>query len=115
MAKQFPTILYKLGGPNRGPKGKTYSYIGVDNKEEYDEAIRNDWLSDLGKACEGEDKKPVKKRFSNAATGEGIETKSGEKLILGKAGVVKRKDDYGNRKHSNKKEEEVEIKGESEE
>lgn len=100
MAPKIPTMLYKLGGKHRGPGGKMYSYIGVDTKKEYDEAIRNGWLSDLAKACKGEQEKPAKKKFANKATGEGIETKSGEKLILGKAGVVKRKDDYKNRKGS---------------
>ena len=96
MAVKLPTILYKLGGKHRGPNGTTYNYIGVETKKEYDEAIRNGWLSDLHKACAKKEdvKKPEKKRFHNKATGEGIETKDGKKLILGKPGVVKRKDDY---------------------
>ena len=116
---KFPTIVYKLGGRHRGPKGTTYDYISVADKKEYDEAIRNGWLSDLHKAVEKKDvvEKPSKKRKATEATGEGIETKSGEKLILGKPGVIKRKSDYAKKKKKEEVKEEVveEIEEEKEE
>jgi len=91
---EFPTIVYKLGGPNRGPSGKTYKYISVADKKEYDESIRNGWLSSLADACKKEDAPKSKAKKVVDAIGDSVETKSGKKFVLGKSGVVKRKEDY---------------------
>ena len=55
-----PTILYKKGGPHRGPKGVAFSYKGVKTQEELKSLLSKGWYNDLGSAIA--EKKEATKR-----------------------------------------------------
>lgn len=45
-----PTIVYKLGGPHKGPKGKTYAYLGVKTEIEMAKAKAQGYCETMDEA-----------------------------------------------------------------
>jgi len=76
-----PTIIYKKGGPHRGPYGTTYSYKGVSDQKAFDEALKDGWYDNLNEAVDP------------AEEARRVEKKNGDKLILGRS-KVNRKEDF---------------------
>lgn len=50
---EFPTIVYKVPGPHRGP-GCTYAYLGVDDAAAYKAALATGWHPTILAAKGGE-------------------------------------------------------------
>ena len=46
-------IVYKVPGKNHGPGSKTYDWLGVHSKEEYEQAIEDGWFNSLVEAVNG--------------------------------------------------------------
>lgn len=53
-----PTIVYKLNGPHRGPKGTTYDYKGVSDYKTLLNHISCGWFHTLEEAIAGESRAP---------------------------------------------------------
>lgn len=71
------TIVYKLGGKNRGPKGLTWSYKGVGTADELSDAMHDGWTDDLHKLfAKG---KNEQKKLSNE---EDVQEDDGEKVNI---------------------------------
>ncbi len=49
----FPTIVYRVPGPHRGPRGTTYAYLGVDDKTALAAAKAAGWHETLDAAIGG--------------------------------------------------------------
>lgn len=47
-----PTMVYKLGGPHRGPKGTTYDYLGVSTEIELAKALAAGYYKTLDEAVD---------------------------------------------------------------
>ncbi len=56
-------IVYKVPGKNHGPGSKTYDWLGVHSKEEYEQAIEDGWFNTLDEAVKG--KSSEKERARN--------------------------------------------------
>jgi hypothetical protein len=39
----FPTILYRIPGPHKKPRGLTYGYTGAADQEQFDALIAKGW------------------------------------------------------------------------
>lgn len=76
-----PTIIYKKGGPHKGPYKSTYSYKGVKTKEEFDLLAKEGWYDNLDEAVNPE------KEILRTQGGKG------DKFLLGRV-KVKRKEDF---------------------
>ena len=46
-------IVYKVPGKNAGPPGKTYDWMPVRSKEEFEQATKNGWFNTLEEAVNG--------------------------------------------------------------
>jgi hypothetical protein len=75
------TIVYKKGGPHRGPYGTTYTSKGVSDESVFKELTDGEWYDNLDEAVN-----PVEEMRRQ-------EKKDGDKLILGRS-KVRRKEDY---------------------
>lgn len=49
-------IVYRVPGKNYGPGSKTYDWMPVKNKEEYEQAIKSGWFNTLEEAVSGKTK-----------------------------------------------------------
>ena len=47
---EFPTIVYRVPGPHRGPAGTTYAYLGVADQAAFSAALADGWHADLPSA-----------------------------------------------------------------
>ena len=57
----FPTILYRIPGPHKKPRGKTYGYRGAADQEAFDALIAKGWSASYADAVSKLDKKPKAK------------------------------------------------------
>ena len=55
-----PTIVYKLNGPHRGPKGSTYAYKGVSDETTLKQLLTDGWFSSLEEAVNPPEKNGIK-------------------------------------------------------
>lgn len=60
MSEYIATILYKIGGPHKAPKGKTYQYKGVSSKAEQDSLLKQGWFLTLDEAVDGKVRRKAK-------------------------------------------------------
>ena len=49
----FPTILYRVPGPHKKPRGGTYAYRGAANQAEFDALISKGWFPSYEEAAAG--------------------------------------------------------------
>jgi len=49
----FPTIMYRVPGPHKKPRGGTYAYRGAADKAEFDELLKNGWFPSYEEAAAG--------------------------------------------------------------
>ena len=40
----FPTIMYRVPGPHKKPRGGTYAYRGADDQEAFDALLAKGWF-----------------------------------------------------------------------
>jgi hypothetical protein len=73
------TIVYKKGGPHRGPYRTTYSYKGVSDEKVLKQLLKDGWYEDLDEAVNPAEEIRRKEK--------------GDKLILGRS-KVNRKEDF---------------------
>jgi hypothetical protein len=57
----FPTILYRIPGPHKQPRGLTYAYTGAQDQEQFDALIAKGWSASYEAAASKLDKKPKAK------------------------------------------------------
>jgi len=57
----FPTILYRIPGPHKKPRGLTYGYKGAADQEQFDAFIAKGWSASYEDAASKLDKKPKAK------------------------------------------------------
>jgi len=57
----FPTILYRIPGPHKKPRGLTYGYTGAADQESFDALIAKGWSASYEAAASKLDKKPKAK------------------------------------------------------
>ncbi len=57
----FPTILYRIPGPHKKPRGLTYGYRGAADQEAFDALIAKGWSASYEDAASKLDKKPKAK------------------------------------------------------
>ena len=49
----FPTIMYRVPGPHKKPRGGTYAYRGADDQEAFDALIAKGWFPSYEEAVAG--------------------------------------------------------------
>ena len=49
----FPTIMYRVPGPHRKPRGGTYAYRGADDQEAFDALLAKGWFPSYDEAVAG--------------------------------------------------------------
>ena len=49
----FPTIMYRVPGPHRKPRGGTYAYRGADDQEAFDALLAKGWFPSYEEAVAG--------------------------------------------------------------
>lgn len=49
----FPTIMYRVPGPHKKPRGGTYAYAGADDQEAFDALIAKGWFPSYEEAAAG--------------------------------------------------------------
>lgn len=49
----FPTILYKIPGPHKKPRGGTYKTTGAADNAEFDALLKQGWLPSYEEAAAG--------------------------------------------------------------
>ena len=49
----FPTIMYRVPGPHKKPRGGTYAYKGAADQEEFDALISKGWFPSYEEAAAG--------------------------------------------------------------
>ena len=47
---KYPTIVYKLGGTHRAPKGKTYAYQACESLDQFNDLKAKGWCATLAEA-----------------------------------------------------------------
>lgn len=57
----FPTILYRILGPHKKPRGLTYAYAGASDQEQFDALIAKGWSPSYEDAAAKLDNKPKAK------------------------------------------------------
>ena len=63
----FPTIMYRVPGPHKKPRGGTYAYRGAANQEEFDALISKGWFPSYEEAAAGKiASKPVDEAADDA-------------------------------------------------
>ena len=70
----FPTIMYRVPGPHRKPRGGTYKTIGAADQAAFDDLISKGWFPSYEDAVAG---KVVIDEVS-APTRQELESKAGE-------------------------------------
>ena len=78
----FPTILYRVPGPHKKPRGLTYAYTGAEDQEQFDALIAKGWSASYQDAANKLDKKPEAKAVEidevSGPTREELELKAKE-------------------------------------
>ena len=83
----FPTIMYRVPGPHKKPRGGTYKTTGAADKAEFDELLKKGWFPSYEEAAAGktatkiiEAAAPVEDAIDDesAPTREELETKAKE-------------------------------------
>ena len=49
----FPTIMYRVPGPHKKPRGGTYGYRGADDQEAFDALLAKGWFPSYEEAAAG--------------------------------------------------------------
>lgn len=49
----FPTIMYRVPGPHKKPRGGTYKTTGAADKAEFDELLKKGWSPSYEEAAAG--------------------------------------------------------------
>lgn len=49
----FPTIMYRVPGPHKKPRGGTYGYRGADDQEAFDALLAKGWFPSYEEAVAG--------------------------------------------------------------
>jgi len=49
----FPTIMYRVPGPHKKPRGGTYAYRGADDQEAFDALLAKGWFPSYEEAVAG--------------------------------------------------------------
>ena len=49
----FPTIMYRVPGPHKKPRGGTYKTTGAADKAEFNELLKKGWFSSYEEAAAG--------------------------------------------------------------
>jgi len=49
----FPTIMYRVPGPHKKPRGGTYAYHGAEDQEAFDSLIAKGWFPSYDEAVAG--------------------------------------------------------------
>ena len=49
----FPTIMYRVPGPHKKPRGGTYKTTGAADKAEFDELLKKGWFPSYEEAAAG--------------------------------------------------------------
>lgn len=49
----FPTIMYRVPGPHKKPRGGTYAYHGADDQEAFDALLAKGWFPSYEEAAAG--------------------------------------------------------------
>lgn len=49
----FPTIMYRVPGPHKKPRGGTYAYRGAEDKAAFDALIAKGWFPSYEEAVAG--------------------------------------------------------------
>lgn len=52
MSLEFPRFVFKNGGLHERPNGR-YSYLLVENENEYERALKDGWFATVPEATEG--------------------------------------------------------------
>jgi len=47
----FPTIMYRVPGPHKKPRGGTYAYRGAEDKAEFDALLKKGWFPSYEEAA----------------------------------------------------------------
>jgi len=55
----FPTILYRVPGPHKKPRGGSYAYRGAANQAEFDALAAKGWFPSYAEAVAGKVAKKV--------------------------------------------------------
>jgi len=55
----FPTIMYRVPGPHKKPRGGTYAYRGAADKAEFDELLKKGWFPSYEEAAAGKTAKKI--------------------------------------------------------
>lgn len=79
----FPTIMYRVPGPHKKPRGGTYAYRGAADQAEFDALIAKGWSASYEEAVSGKKvAAPAKTEEPidevSAPTREELETKAKE-------------------------------------
>ena len=77
----FPTIMYRVPGPHKKPRGGTYAYRGADDQETFDALRAKGWFPSYEEAVIGQcvikgTDNPIDE--TSAPTREELETKAKE-------------------------------------
>lgn len=75
----FPTIMYRVPGPHKNPRGGTYAYKGASDPAEFDVLLARGWFATYEDA-KGVKVKPVEKPIDevSGATRDELEAKAQE-------------------------------------
>jgi hypothetical protein len=67
-------IVYKVPGKHAGPNGKTYDWKGVTSKDEFNQAMKDDWFDTLDEAINGRiiDMEPTRAEMNKKAKELGL-------------------------------------------
>jgi len=55
----FPTIMYRVPGPHKKPRGGTYAYRGAEDKAEFDALLKKGWFPSYEEAAAGKTAKKI--------------------------------------------------------
>lgn len=77
----FPTIMYRVPGPHKKPRGGTYAYRGAADQEEFDALISKGWFPSYEEAAAGKAARKVVEEPIDDVSGptrDELETKAKE-------------------------------------
>ena len=81
----FPTIMYRVPGPHKKPRGGTYAYRGAEDQEAFDALISKGWFPSYDEAVAGKISKKAAMKIEgepiddiSAPTRDELETKAKE-------------------------------------
>lgn len=53
MMTDFPTIMYRVPGPHKKPRGGFYAYCGAADQEQFDSLLKRGWFASYEEAAAG--------------------------------------------------------------